>query len=169
MMILMIITGRASLGARARGRRRTSTRTPTRAWGTSYVYCTCTCISMCICIWVDVYVCICTRGSRGAEMGWRVQEYRAVPRKGGWYGWKPSAISNCSIRVFRAYLLIEITQAVPNRATRGNGVSVKSPLPPLCITCTRYCVSITRYCYLVVSLSCVILLLVLIFPLLLIC
>ena len=41
-------------------------------------------------------------------------------RKGGWLGWKPSSSSNSSIRVVRAYPLIEIRQAVPCRAIRGN-------------------------------------------------
>ena len=52
-------------------------------------------------------------------------------RKGGWYGWKPSSSSNLSIRVFRAYPLIEIRQTGPRRAIRGNGISVSSTLPLL--------------------------------------
>ena len=49
-------------------------------------------------------------------------------RKGGWYGWEPSSCSNhaiwafrahFSIRVFRAYPLVETRQAVPCRAIRG--------------------------------------------------
>ena len=49
----------------------------------------------------------------------------------GGYGWKPSSSSNCSIRAFRAYPLIEIRPTVPCRAIRGNSISVKSNLPPL--------------------------------------
>ena len=42
--------------------------------------------------------------------------------------------SNCSIRVVRAYPLIEIRQTVPcraSRAIRGSSISVDSTLPPL--------------------------------------
>ena len=38
--------------------------------------------------------------------------------------------SNFSIRAFRAYPLVEIRQTVPCRAIRGDGISVKSTLPP---------------------------------------
>ena len=41
-----------------------------------------------------------------------------------------SSSSNCSIRVVRACPLVEIRQAVPCRAMRGNRVSVNSTLPP---------------------------------------
>ena len=52
-------------------------------------------------------------------------------RKRGWYGWKPSSSSNLSIRVFRAYPLIESSQTAPCRAIRGDGISANSTLPPL--------------------------------------
>ena len=58
---------------------------------------------------------------------------RSGPRhlqKGGWYGWKPASSSRLSIRVVRAYPLIEIRQAAPCRAIRGNRISVNSTLPP---------------------------------------
>ena len=51
-------------------------------------------------------------------------------RKGkGRCGRKPSSSSNFSIRAFRAYPLIEIIQAAPCRAIRGNSISVNSTLP----------------------------------------
>ena len=51
-------------------------------------------------------------------------------RKGGGYGWKPSSSSNLSVRAFRAYPLVEIGQAAPCRAIRGNSTSVSSNPPP---------------------------------------
>ena len=42
----------------------------------------------------------------------------------------PQTSSNLSIRVFRAYPLIELRQTILHRAIRGNGISV-SPPPPL--------------------------------------
>ena len=51
------------------------------------------------------------RGLRGAPAlpGWRREgQTSGRLRKGGWYGWKPSASSNFSIRAFRAYPLIEL-------------------------------------------------------------
>ena len=38
--------------------------------------------------------------------------------------------SNLSIRAFRACPHVEIRQAVPRRAIRGNSISVNSALPP---------------------------------------
>ena len=43
--------------------------------------------------------------------------------------------SNFSIRVFRADPLVEIRQAVPCRAIRGDSISVNSTLPPLSNVC----------------------------------
>ena len=49
--------------------------------------------------------------------------------EGGWCGWKPSSNSSCSIRLVRAYYLIESRQAVLYRAIRGSSISVNSTLP----------------------------------------
>ena len=54
-------------------------------------------------------------------------------RKGGCCGWEPSSSSNFSIRVFRAYPLIEIRQAVPCRAIRGNSNLSQQYPPPLLV------------------------------------
>ena len=51
-------------------------------------------------------------------------------RKGDDTVGKPSSSSNYSIRVFRAYPLIEVRPTVPCRAIRGKGISVNSTLPP---------------------------------------
>ena len=58
-----------------------------------------------------------------SEVLWKV-------RKGVWYGWKPSSSSNFSIWAFRVFTLIEIRQAVPCRAIRGDSISVSSTLLP---------------------------------------
>ena len=52
-------------------------------------------------------------------------------RKGRCYVRKPPSSSHFSVRAFRAYPLIEIRQAAPCRAIRGNRISVNSTLPRL--------------------------------------
>ena len=57
--------------------------------------------------------------------------HRHVPA-GGMMRWKPSLSSSFSIREFlRAYYLIEIRQAAPCRAIRGDSISVNSTFAPL--------------------------------------
>ena len=70
--------------------------------------------------------------------------------KGGWYGWKPSSSSNFSIRVFRAYPLIQIRQTVPCPAIRGNSISVNITLPPLTFVSLRTAIwecRLRSYCF----------------------
>ena len=62
-------------------------------------------------------------------------------REGGWYGWKSSSSSNLSIRVVRADPLIEIGQAVPCRAIRGNSILVNGTLPMCCNVLHSLCCS----------------------------
>ena len=94
-------------------------------------------------IYIYIYICKCTlkilrfcpgrpdprgRASKqtAAETSYRVAKYS----EGGRHGWKPSSSLNLSIRVFRAYPLIDIRQTVPCRAIRGNSSSANSTLPP---------------------------------------
>ena len=70
----------------------------------------------------DLYVALCEHASR-LQIVLRVENFAA-------YGWEPSSNSNLSIRVVRAYPLIETRQTAPCRAIRGNSISVNTTLPP---------------------------------------
>ena len=54
--------------------------------------------------------------------------------------------SNFSIRVFRAYPLVELRQTAPCRAIRGSSVSVNSALPSPLLT-VMLCGGVSRYVY----------------------
>ena len=62
---------------------------------------------------------------------------KGTTRKGGWYGWKPSSSSNCSIRAFRAYYLIEVRQTIICRAIRADSISINSTISPSHLSVTR--------------------------------
>ena len=84
-----------------------------------------------ICMYIYIYI-----GNTYIQLYIYIYIYTHVTsqRKGGRYGWKPSSSSSFSTRAsraFRAYPLVEIRQAVPRRAIRGNSISVNSTLPPL--------------------------------------
>ena len=54
-------------------------------------------------------------------------------RKGGWYGWKPSSSSSCSIRAVRAYPPIDIRQSSLSSDSRQRYLSQQYPPPLLSI------------------------------------
>ena len=80
----------------------------------------------------------------GQDSDWNCRH--ACFRKGEWYGWKPSSISNLSIRAFRAQIsqfdiferilrlkvdkLFPVEQFEASRAIQGSRFSVSSTLPP---------------------------------------